>query len=182
MISKRKIVHAVLAGLLMMTAGITRANPIEQTFQFDCDVPAGNVSDWVGTFLPDLQRISGRIELIEPRTHKHWFPAASVFLVEGENKFGLQLYLDRKNQDVLQVAVLRPVDKGGRTVIATVPWKRNPIDFSLSLLETGDVEVEVAHATVPLKVARFKADRIALSCSTAQFKFIDVTVRSDFTP
>jgi hypothetical protein len=98
----------VLACVLCASSGVAWGDSLEQTFQFDCDVPAGKMSDWIGTVVPQLQQVAGNIELLEPRIHDRRWPVASVFLIQGTQQVGLQLYRDRKEQDTLQVAVLRP--------------------------------------------------------------------------
>jgi hypothetical protein len=138
------------------------------------------MSDWVGTIVPRLRQVAGTIELLEPRVHERWLPVASVFLVQGTQQVGLQLYQDRKEQDTLQVAALRPESEGGRLVLASVPWKGSPVAFNLSVKDSGDVELAIA-GKVALLGANFEAGKISLSCSSAQFKFNDVAVRSERT-
>ena len=157
------------------------ADSIEQTFEFDCDVPAGKMSDWVGAIVPRLLHIKGSVELLEPRDHERWWPVASVFLFQGTEQVGLQLFRDRQQQDKLQVAALRPESEGGRSVLTSVPWNGLPIDFELSVKESGDVELTVAGKATLLSVRDMDARKLALSCSTAQFKFKDVVVRSERT-
>lgn len=98
----KRILHPLLAFILCATSAAGRADPIEQTFEFDCDVPGGKMSDWVGTIVPRLQHVRGSIELLEPRDHERWWPVASVFLFQGAKHVGFQLYRDRKRQDLLR--------------------------------------------------------------------------------
>lgn len=175
------MIRPVLACVLCARSAVAWGESIEQTFQFDCDVPAGKMSDWIGTIAPRLQQVTGNIEMLEPREHERWWPVASVFLVGGDQKVGLQLFRDRKVQDMLQVAVLRPDSEGGRSVLTSVPWKGSPVAFNLSVNDSGDVEVSVAGKVASLILKDIAVDRIALSCSTAQFKFTDVVVRSERT-
>ena len=173
--------HRLLVCILCAGAAVSLADPIEQSFQFDCDVPAAKMSDWIGTIVPRLQHVEGSIELLEPREHERWWPVASVFLHEGTQKVGLQLYRDRQHQDELQVAVLRPDSAGGRSVLASILWKDAPVRFSLSVKPSGDVELAVAGKVALLGVKGIDPQRVSLSCSTAQFKFKDVFVRSERT-
>ena len=177
----KRMIHPLLAFALCASSAAGTADSIEQTFEFDCDVPAGKASDWVGTIVPRLQHVKGSVELLEPRDHERWWPVASVFLFEGTQQVGLQLYRDRKQQDKLQVAALRPEGEGGRSVLTSVPWNGLPIDFELSVKESGDVELTVAGKATLLGVKDMDARKLALSCSTAQFRFKDVVVRSERT-
>ena len=175
----RRMIRTVLACVLYASSAVSWGDSLEQTFQFDCDVPAGRASDWIGTIVPRLQHVAGTIELLEPRVHERWWPVASVFLVQGTQRVGLQLYWDRKEQDTLQVAVLRPESEGGRSVLTSVPWKGSPIAFNLSVKDSGDVELAIAGKVALLGAKNLEAERISLSCSSAQFKFTDVAVRSE---
>jgi hypothetical protein len=175
------MIRPVLACALCAIPAAASGDRIEQTFQFDCDVPAGKMSDWVGTVMPQLQQVTGNIEMLEPREHERWWPIASVFLVQGDQKVGLQVYRDRKAQDALQVAVLRPDSEGGRSVLTSVPWEGTRIAFSFSVNDSGDVELAAAGKKASLRLKDVAIERITLACSTAQFKFTDVVVRSERT-
>jgi hypothetical protein len=175
-----RVIRTVLACVLCASSGVIWGDSIEQTFQFDCDVPAGRMSDWIGTIVPQLQQVAGTIELLEPREHERWWPVASVFLIHANQKVGLQLYRDREAQDTLQVAVLRHESEGGRSVLTSVPWKGSPVAFLLSVDASG-VKVSAAGKVAFLDLKDVAFERIALSCSTAQFKFTDVVVRSQLT-
>jgi hypothetical protein len=177
----KRMIHPLLAFVLCVSSAAGMADSIEQTFEFDCDVPAGKMSDWVGAIVPQLLHIKGSVELLEPRDHERWWPVASVFLFQGTEQVGLQLFRDRQQQDKLQVAALRPESEGGRSVLTSVPWNGLPIDFELSVKESGDVELTVAGKATLLSVKDMDARKLALSCSTAQFKFKDVVVRSERT-
>jgi hypothetical protein len=175
------MIHPLLAFALCANSAAGAADSIEQTFEFDCDVPAGKASDWVGIIVPRLHQVKGSVELLEPRDDERWWPVASVFLFQGAQQVGLQLFRDRRHQDKLQVAALRPESEGGRSVLTSVPWNGFPIDFELSVKESGDVELTVAGEAALLGVKDTDARKLALSCSTAQFKFKDVVVRSERT-
>lgn len=171
------MIRALLACALCAGSAVASGDSIEQTFQFDCDVPPANVSDWSGTIVPRLQQVTGTIELLQPREHERWWPVASVLLSHGDQQTGLQLYQDRKTQDTLQVAVLRP-GKEGRSVLTSVPWKGSPVAFRFSVTESGDVELSVAGKVALLALKDIEVEKISLSCSTAQFKFKDLVLRS----
>lgn len=175
----RIVIRPLLVCALCASSAVGRAESIEQTFQFDCDVPAGKMSEWIGTIVPRLQHVEGSVELLEPRTHERWLPVASIFLFQGTQKVGLQLYRDRQQQDKLQVAVLRPESEGGRSVIASVPWEGAPIAFSLLTKQSGDVELAVAGKVALLGAKDIDVEKLALSCSSAQFEFKNVVVRSE---
>lgn len=164
--------------LLAASAPFVRAQAAEQTFQFDCDVPPGKFSDWSGTVAPGLTGISGRIELLEPRSHKRWIPTAGVWLARGDERVGLQLSVIAATPDVVQVYVYRSRENGERTLLTTVPWRAHPIAFTLSYETSGDLKLTVEGKEAPLGMTGFHPEKLSLSCSTAQFKFIDVVVTS----
>lgn len=177
--SMKRMIHSLVAVVLYASSAVGVADTIEQTFEFDCDVPAGKVSDWIGSIVPRVQHVKGSVELLEPRDHERWWPLASVFLLEGTQQVGLQLFRDRQQPEKLQVAALRPQSEGGRSVLTSVPWEGLPIEFALSVTESGEVELTVADKATLLGVNKIDVERLALSCSTAQFKFKNVVVRSE---
>ena len=95
---------------------------------------------------------------------------------------GLQLFLDRDSPESLQVSVARLEGLGGRAVLTSVPWKKNPVTFSMSLTSTGDVDLTVGNRTVSLGVKNFSPEKVSVSCSTAEFKFSDIIVQTNDVP
>jgi hypothetical protein len=166
-----------LLAVLVASSSIAAAQP-PTTYEFDCDVPPGRASEWTGTVAPILTGISGHIELIEPRANERWNPVASVFLVRDDVRVGLQLIVARDAPDSVQIAVLRSNSSGGREVLGTAAWKANRVPFSMSSTKAGEVTLSVAGKDVSLGVTEFRAEKIALSCSSGQFKFGEVSVES----
>lgn len=171
---------AVIAASLILAGTFAHAGNM-QSFDVDCDVPEGHVTEWKGTFV-GFRSISGSIELLEPRTHERWLPSASVLLLRGKYQMGLQLVFERKSPESLQVSVVRLESLGGRAVLTTIPWKANPVAFSMSLTSSGDVDLTVANRTVSLGVKNFSPERVSVSCSTADFKFRDIIVQTSDVP
>jgi hypothetical protein len=168
----------MILALLAGSAPFVRAHSAEQTFQFDCDVPPAKFSEWNATLSPGLTRISGRVELIESRSHERWNPTASVLLVRGDEYVGLQLHVVRAAPEVVQVSVYRPKEKGGRTLLMTVPWRAHPVAFTLTHEASGEFLLNVEGKEAALGVTDFRPDKLSLGCSTGEFKFIDIAVTS----
>lgn len=174
----KPIAQVVISALLAGSTTLVRAQNSEQTFQFDCDVPAGKASDWSGTVSPGLSKISGRVELIEPRRNEKWLPVASVWLERGDELVGLQVHVAPATPEVVQVSVVKPEDQGGRTLLTTAPWRAHPIAFTLTYEASGEIRLAIEGKEASLGVTDFRADKISLGCSSGQFKFVDVTVTS----
>jgi hypothetical protein len=175
----KAIAHVVISALLAGSTTLVRAESAEQIFQFDCDVPAGRASDWSGTVPPGLSKISGRVELIEPRRNEKWLPVASVWLERGDERVGLQVHLAPSTPEVVQVSVVKPEDDGGRTLLTTAPWRAHAIAFTLTYEASGEIRLAIEGKEASLGVTDFRADKLSLGCSSGQFKFVDVAVTSD---
>jgi hypothetical protein len=173
-----RIFNASLALALLGCAPLAAGQAQQQTYHFDCDVPPGNVSEWNGTLAGDLLRVSGSIQLMEPRQGAQWLPVASVRLLgeDESSSVGLYLLVTRDAPEELQIGIRAP--GGGRdpVVFASVPWKNGPLLFDLSLSESGELDVTAGGRSRLVKLGDFQLTKLSLSCSTAQFVFKDITV------
>jgi hypothetical protein len=177
----KAVTYVLVLAFLVGKAAFVRADVVEQTFQFDCDVPPGKVSEWNGTVPPAMTQVSGRIQLIEARHDERWLPSASVRVVQAEEKIGLRLYVTPDAPQVLQVELLRPGSKNqnDRGLLTTVPADTHSVAFTLSATAAGDIRVTIGGKDASLAATHFRAQKISLSCSTGEFKFVDVSVKSN---
>lgn len=155
----------------------------DQQFDFDCDVPAGSYSQWTGSLSPRADKVSGQIELVESRlsrrrTSKSWGAVANVYLVRGDQAVGVRMIPDFDDRDVIKVTTFRPAVDGGAELIGTVSRKNGPVAFSMTWTPAGGVELQVAGKTVSLSAGNFAPESLAVSCSTGEFKFTDMTVET----
>jgi hypothetical protein len=160
-----------------LTACATPGAPEEH--YFDCDVPAGSYSEWNRTTSATTLKVVGTVQLIQRRQHEQWIPGANLFLLSRDDKrtVGLQLSVDPTEPDELKVSLLR--GSGGapeRTVFATKAWKDATLSFSLELDARGLLTAVVAGASSSQQLTGFELHKLALGCSTGQFKFQKVFV------
>jgi hypothetical protein len=146
---------------------------------FDCDVPGGAFSEWNHTTSATTLKVVGTIQLIRPREDEQWLPGANVFLRGRDDKMtvGLQLLVARDAPDELQVSLLQ--GSGGapdRNVFTAKAWKDAPLPFSLELDARGLLTAVVAGVSSSRQVSGFELHKLALGCSTGQFKFEKVFV------
>lgn len=146
---------------------------------FDCDVPAASFSEWSRTSSTTTLKVVGTIELVQTRDDQRWLPGANVFLLGRDDKTsaGLQLFIKRDAPDKLQVSLLQ--GSGGapdRTVFTAKAWKDTPLPFSLELDARGLMTAVVAGVSSSRQLSGFELHKLALGCSTGQFKFDKVFV------
>lgn len=173
--------RAVLLVALLAGSASTPCAPAPETYYFDCDVPAAKSSEWNRTLTARAVRVSGTVQLIERREDKRWWPVASVFLI-GDNEsawVGLQVYVDRQTPNELQLSLRDRSASKERTPFASLPWQDRPIPFTLSLSESGELRVSAGGQSQSVQVGAFEVRKLALSCSTGQFKFTDVSATSE---
>jgi hypothetical protein len=173
----RSIGVVSLLGLCAWVSAPLRAEPTSpQSYDFDCDVPAGHFSEWDGSLPSHIARISGSIELTHREQDPRWAPVANVFLL-GESPgtvVGLQLTVHRDNPTELEISVR---DTGGkRSVIGSTSADSGPISFLLSVSKPGVLTLAAGGATQDLELGSFKITKLALSCSTGEFKYKSVVV------
>jgi hypothetical protein len=141
---------------------------------FDCDVPAASFSEWNRTTSMTTLKVVGTIQLIQTRVDERWVPGANVFLRDRDDKMsaGLQLFVTQDAPNKLQVSLLQ--GSGGapdRTVFTANAWKDTPLPFSLELDARGLLTAVVAGVSSSRQVSGFEPHKLALGCSTGQFKF-----------
>jgi hypothetical protein len=148
------------------------------TNYFDCDVPAGKFSEWDQTILSKGAHLSGTIQMMEARKDPKWIPAASVFLVDGENlsAVGFQVVLYKSDSINVSLSMLGLGGESGRFTLATRPWEGKLIPFTLDLSDQGNLTLHLDGASRTVSVNPFRLKKVKLSCSTGQFKFRDVQI------
>lgn len=171
-----------LFSLLVLTGCVSTASrrpPAEH--YFDCDVPPGKFSEWSRTVSAKALRISGTLELVEPRHDPRWIPAANVFIGEkgGASAGGLRAYLDWRSPEVLHFVLMgRGAPPSGQDVLS-LPWQEGQEQFTpfiVTLSGSGELSVYAGGVAQTLQVSNSDIGSVQLSCSTAQFKFRDVIV------
>ena len=170
---------ATLLAVALATPGIPAlGQALSQPYYFDCDVPAGHSSEWNGTLASETADIAGFIQLVESRQDARWLPVASILLIglEDTRRIGLQIFVKRDAPSDLQVAVLGLEGADQRTVITSRPSDAGPVAFTMSLARSGRLKIVVGGASRTLELGSFKAKKLALSCSTGQFRFTSILV------
>jgi len=162
-----------LAALTACASPGKRGGAPEENY-FDCDVPAASFSEWNRTTSMTTLKVVGTIQLIQTRQDERWLPGANVFLRGRDDKTsaGLQLVVTRDEPDKLRVALLQ--GSGGapdRIVFTSKAWKDAPLPFSLELDAQGLLTAVVAGVSSSRQVSGFEPHKLALGCSTGQFKF-----------
>jgi len=167
-----------LAMLTACASPAMREGAAEENY-FDCDVPAASFSEWNRTTSATTLKVAGTIQLIQTRDDERWIPGANVFLRGRDDKTsaGLQLFVTGDAPDKLQVSLLQ--GSGGapdRTVFTAKAWKDTPLPFSLELDARGLLTAVVAGVSSSRQLSGFELHKLALGCSTGQFKFEKVFV------
>jgi hypothetical protein len=166
-----------LLGLCTSISTPTRAESTPpQSYDFDCDVPAGHFSEWSGSLPSHITRISGSIALNRQEQDPRWLPVANVFLL-GDSpgaRVGLQLTAQRDKPTELVISVRDTA--GQRSVIGSTSTEGGPVSFLLSLSKRGVLTLAAGGATQDLELGDFKITKLALSCSTGEFMYKSVVV------
>jgi hypothetical protein len=168
-----------LALLAACVSSVSRAAPPE--YYFDCDVPPGKFSEWNRTISASGARVSGVVELIEPRRDARWMPVANL-LIGGKDKTsiaGIKAYVDWQLPDVLHFILIGPGSPTSGPALLSVPWRGQHTSFTLALSESGELKVSVGNVSRSLQLTDFDARRVRVVCSTAQFKFSGIFVDSE---
>jgi len=166
----------LLVSSVIGCCGSVQAQALSAPYDFDCDVPPGNVSTWSGTLAAETLRIWGSIELIEPRHDNRWLSVASVFLNGDDRQVGLQFFVSRDAPSDIQIATIGADGAAGRTVLTSRSWKDEAIAFTLSFSRSAGLTIEALGVSRALDLAGFSPRKLTLSCSSAQFKFTDIVV------
>jgi hypothetical protein len=169
---------SLVAVLLVAGCVSTASRTPPPEHYFDCDVPPGKFSEWRRTASAKALRVSGTVELIEPRHDPRWAPVANVFIggKDGTSAVGLRAYLDWQSPDVLQFIVIEPGAQPLRQAVLSVPWHGSVTPFTLALSGSGKLKLSAANAEQTLQLSMFDAQSVQLICSTGQFKFRQVVV------
>jgi len=173
-----KFYSLIFIVFLILNNDIVSAQSLIQPFSFDCDVPPARFSIWAGNLSPGTQKVTGSIELLEPRNSDEWLPTAKVLLSgdEDDDYFGLQLYVDRDNPSKIQVALQSSSQSTKPYVINSIEWKAKPIKFAIFLIDSGKLEVTVNENYGVVLLPNYKLKRLSLICSTGNFKFTNIMV------
>lgn len=126
-------------------------------------------------------RVSGTVQLIEPREDKRWLPVANIFLHTDDESaaVGLQVSFDRKTPTQVTLSLRDRGTSRERTTFVTLPWRDKPISFALSLSDSGELSVSAGGQSQSVQLGKFEVRKLALSCSTGEFKFTDVAATTD---
>src|SRR5579883_461968 len=124
----------------------SRTSPPEH--YFDCDVPPGKFSEWSRTVGAKALRVSGTVELVEPRHDARWAPVANVFIggKDGTSEVGLNVYFDWQSPDVLEFMVVEPGAPQSRQPVLSVPWHGSVTSFTVALSGSGELKLSAANA------------------------------------
>jgi hypothetical protein len=169
----RLVPVALLAGCVSTAS---RSPPPE--YYFDCDVPPAKFSEWSRTVSTRALRVSGAVELIEPRHDAHWAPLANLFIggKDDDSRAGLSAYVDWHSPDLLQFILVGPDGPISGPTVLSLRWQGQATQFTLALSESGELKVSAANAVRSMRLTNFDVRSVRLMCSTAQFKFSRVVV------
>ena len=146
---------------------------------FDCDVPPGRFSKWGRAVSVRSLRVSGTLELIEPRHDPQWIPSATVLISGkgGTSAGGLRAYLDLRSPEVLHFVLMgRGAPPSGRDVLS-LPWQKGQVTpFIVTFNGSGELSVYAGGIAQTLQLPNFDPESVQLICSTGQFKFRQVVV------
>jgi hypothetical protein len=171
----------ILIASIVVTAGCASTpQPIDsaESYYFDCDTAPGAFSDWNRTIAAASIRVTGTIELREPRQDPKWIPAANIWFIGAirSQQAGIQASVQPNAPDELQIRLIQPSAPIVGPIPASVEWKGNPAPFSMSLSGSNSLSVTVAGKSQSISLTGFSTAKFSMTCSTADFHFKDVTV------
>lgn len=176
---------ASCASSLERPASLEQASPLERPpppeHYLSCDALPGEFSEWSRTVSSKALRISGTVELIEPRHDPNWLTAANVSIDTkgGTSLAGLRTYLDWNSPELLHFALIGPgAPQAGQDVLS-FPWHQGQGQFTpfiVTLSGSGTLSVYAGGSTLTLQVPGLDFGRVHLSCSSGRFKFRNVIV------
>lgn len=151
------------------------------SYDYECDTPAGHFADWVRTLSASRVVVRGSVLFKEGREHPAARPVANVLLsgTEVAQTFGLRAQILSASPELLQIDLVGPLPGKGTVPVATVPWKNQPIEFELSLNAAGEAELSAAGHRSALHVGQVALTKLSLGCSTVDAHFAHVTVNID---
>jgi hypothetical protein len=152
-----------------------------ESYDYECDTPAGHFADWVRTLSGTRVQIRGSLLMKEGRTDPSAAPVANALLAGSEvaQSFGLRAQILGASPELLQIDLLGPLPDKAVVPVATVPWKNQPIEFELSLNAAGEAELSAAGHRAAVRVGTVTLTKFSLGCSTADAHFAHVTVATD---
>jgi len=157
------------------------ASAAPETYDYECDTPAGHFADWVRTLSATRVVVRGSLLMKEGRQHPIAPAVANVLLAGSEvaQSFGLHAQILSASPELLQIDLLGPLPGKAVVPVATVPWKNQPVEFELSLNAAGEAELSAAGHRGALQVGAITLTKFSLGCSTADAHFAHVTVVTD---
>jgi hypothetical protein len=175
------LLRAVPLVVLAACVSTTPRSLTQVKYYFDCDVPPGKSSEWNRTVNGNEVRVSGFLQLIEPRRDPTWGPVANVSITGADDtsSVGLGAGIDWHAPDILIVAPVALTGPVLSQVLVSKAWSGLPIPFEVSFKSSGELKVSAAGQLRILQIQRFDMRKVTLSCSTSHFKFTDVSVEVD---
>jgi hypothetical protein len=148
------------------------------TNYFDCDVPPGRFSQWNQTISSNDTGLSGTLQMIEGRKDPKWLPSASVYLIGQDNvqSVGLKMILFNEEPNNVDLVILDSGGKDKHDKLASIPWAGKAVGFSVLLTDAGALTVTADGRSETVNLPGFRPQKVALVCSTGQFKFADVVI------
>jgi hypothetical protein len=165
----------------------SRSKPVAH--YFDCDVPPGHVSEWNESLLSHPARVSGTLQMIEARKDQKFLPLAKVELRGEDNSkaVGFEILLFNSglstpngppnDPDNAFLAVFsQDVDRVRSATFGKVPWAGRTINFDLRLSRNGELSITADGKTRTVPLLGLVPHKLALICSTGQFRFEHVVI------
>lgn len=155
--------------------------PATESYDYECDTPAGHFADWVRTLSATRVQIRGSLLVKEGRQDPNARPVANVLLAGSEvaQTFGLRAQILSASPEQMQIDLLGPLPDKAVVPVATVAWKNQPLEFELALNAAGEIELSAAGHRAALHVGAVTLTRLSLGCSTADAHFAHVTVATE---
>jgi len=152
-----------------------------ESYDYECDTPPAHMADWVRSLNASRVDVRGSLLMKEGREDPNARPVANVLLAGSEvaQTFGLRAQILNATPELLQIDLLGPLPGKAVVPVATVPWKKQPVEFELSLNAAGEVELVAAGRRAALHVGAVTLTKMSLGCSTADAHFSHVTVQID---
>lgn len=163
---------ATLAAALALVPIAAPANAA--LFEFDCDVPANRYSS-VSSQGDQLLSISGIITPISYRSGK-FEPVAGALLGDSDGANTTTFQLVATSRRPKHLVILTNIKRGEDVRSGQVGTIRadEPVPFSMSLSESGMVQITIADQTFNHEFMPLSSGKEMLFCSTGQFKFSEI--------
>jgi hypothetical protein len=147
-------------------------------YYYDCDTPGGHASEWRRPVPPAAIEIHGFVQVIEPRENTRWAPMANIILYGADKSkaVALSFVMPRFDADQIQPSLMNYINSSDDTTIPSIAWKSGPIPFAVTISEKGEFTITTRLESRSQSVGGFRPVTFALSCSTGEFKFTNVSV------